>query len=68
MTNKHTELPWDSNTLLSEHDYKWAAHCVNYHDRLREALKHVLNAKCPEDYWDARDLLTELNNLENEHE
>ena len=38
---------------------------VNYHHRLREALRGALNAKSMEDYHDARALLAELDNLEN---
>lgn len=59
----------------SDPDYKASVHeqeklCdelwrrYSYHNRLREALEHVLHAKCPEDYWDARALLAELDNLE----
>lgn len=57
------DLP-DKGIEKAEANARHIVKAVNYHDRLREALEHILNAKRPEDYWDARALLAELDNLE----
>lgn len=55
---------FNANQDESEANARIIVNAVNNYDRLREAFDHVLNAKCPEDYWDARALLQELDNLD----
>lgn len=80
MSNKHTPPPWYANEHAvymgadggfslrccpnPDSNAKFIVTAVNYHDRLREALRGALNAKSMEDYHDARALLAELDNLE----